>query len=60
MFWGTKYLVVLRGLPVDPISFLATIVCGNVSYAAFEELTRKRAEDDLKKIIWNPVSSISR
>jgi hypothetical protein len=57
---GTKYLVVLRGLLVHRISFLATIVCGNISSAAFQVLTRTRAEDDLQEIIWSPVSEVSR
>lgn len=60
MFWGTKYLVVLRSLLVHRISFLATIVCGDVSSAAFLDLTRTRAEDDLHEIIWRPVSEVSR
>jgi len=60
MFWGTKYLVVLRGLLIHRISFLASIVCGDVSSAASLDLTRTRAEDDLQEIIWSPVSEVSR
>jgi len=57
---GDQIFNFLRDLLVHRISLLATIVCGNVSSAAFQDLTRTRAEDDLQEIIWSPVSEVFR